>query len=69
MHSVNGGVFLSYRVKTPLAMDIHNTQYTDDSTLHDCIQIESRTESQNMLDVLDRSCRKWRMKINCNKTI
>ena len=26
-NSVNGGVFLSYRDKTPLGMDIHNTQY------------------------------------------
>ena len=48
-YSVNGGVFLSYRDKTPLCMDIHNTQYADDLTLI----AESRTEIQNMLDVLE----------------
>ena len=45
---------------------IHNTQYADDLTLI----AESRHDIQNMLDVLDRCCRKWgfRMKINCSKT-
>ena len=56
-------VILSYRDKTPLGMDIHNTQYADDLTLI----AESRHEIQNMLDVLDRGCRKWEMKINCSK--
>ena len=63
-YSVNGGVFLSYRDKTPLGMNIHNTQYADDLTLI----AESRHEIQNMLDVLDRCCRKWGMKTNCGKT-
>ena len=62
-YSVNGGVFLSYRDKTPLGMNIHNTQYADDLTLI----AESRHEIQNMLDVLDRCCRKWGMKTNCGK--
>ena len=51
-YSVNGGVFLSYRDKTPLGMDIHNTQHADDLTLI----AESRHEIQHILDVLDRCC-------------
>ena len=63
-YSVNRGVLLSYGDKTPLGMDIHNTQYADDLTLI----AESRHEIQNMLDVLDRCCRKWGGTINCCKT-
>ena len=35
-YSVNGGIFLSYRDKTPLGMDIHITQYADDLALIAC---------------------------------
>ena len=55
---------MSYRDKTSLGMDIHDTQYSDDLTLI----AESRNEIQNMLDVLDRCCKKWGMKISCSKT-
>ena len=35
-----------------------------------CVRVcaENRNEIQNMLDVLDRCCRKWGMKFNCSKT-
>ena len=44
-----GGVFLSYRDKTPLTTCIQNIQYADDLTLI----ADTRGELQRMVDVLD----------------
>ena len=50
--------------KTPLTTCIQNVQYADDLTL----VAETGRELQHMLDVLDRACTRWGMKINGDKT-
>ena len=51
-YTTSGGLFLSYRNKTPMTTCIQNTQYADDLTL----VAETWKELQQMLDVLDRAC-------------
>ena len=63
-YTTSGGLFLSYRDKTPLTTCIQNIQYADDLTLI----AETRGELQRMVDVLDRACTRWGMKINGDKT-
>ena len=63
-YTTSEGLFLSYRDKTPLTTCIQNVQYSDDLTLI----AETRRELQLMLDVLDKACTQWGMKINGDKT-
>ena len=63
-YTTSRGLFLSYRDKTPLTTCIQNIQYADDWTLI----AEIRGELQHMLDVLDRACTQWGMKISGEKT-
>ena len=51
-YTTSGGLFLSYRDKTPLTTCIQNIRYADDLTLI----AETRGELQRMVDVLDRAC-------------
>ena len=63
-YTTRGGLFLSYRDKTPLTTCIQNAQYADDLTL----VAENRKELQQMIDALDRACTRWAMRINGDKT-
>ena len=63
-YTTSGGLFLSYRDKTPMTTCIQNAQYADDLTLI----AENRRELQQMLDVLDKACTQWGMKISAGKT-
>ena len=63
-YTTSGGLFLSYRNKTPMTTCIQNTQYADDLTL----VAETRKELQQMLDVLDRACTRWGIRISGEKT-
>ena len=63
-YTTRGGLFLSYRDKTPLTTCIQNAQYADDLTL----VAENRKELQQMIDALDRACTQWGMKISGDKT-
>ena len=63
-YTTSGGLFLSYRDKTPVTTCIQNVQYADDLTL----VAETRKELQHMLDVLDRACTQWGMRISGDKT-
>ena len=51
-YTTSGGLFLSYRDKTPLTTCIRNAQYANDLTL----VAENRKELQQMLNALDRAC-------------
>ena len=63
-YTTRGGLFLSYRDRTPLTTCIQNVQYADDLTL----VAENRKELQQMIDALDRACTQWGMKISGDKT-
>ena len=63
-YTTSGGLFLSYRDKTPTTTRIQNAQYADDLTLI----AENRKELQKMLDVLDNACTRWGMRISAAKT-
>ena len=63
-YTTSGGLFLSYRDKTPLTTCIQNAQYAEDLTL----VAEYRNEQQQMLDALDRACTRWGMRISGDKT-
>ena len=63
-YTTRGGLFLSYRDKTPLTTCIQNAQYADDLTL----VAENRKELQQVIDALDRACTQWGMKISGDKT-
>ena len=54
-YTTRGGLFLSYRDKTPLTTCIQNAQYADDLTL----VAENRKGLQQMLVALDRACTRW----------
>ena len=63
-HTTSAGLFLSYRDKTQVTTCIQNAQYADNLTL----VAEKRKELQQMLDVLDRACTRWGMRISGDKT-
>jgi hypothetical protein len=63
-YTTSGGLFLTYRDKTPANTCVPNIQYADDLT----VCAESRGDLQSMLLVLNTSCTKWGMKINGEKT-
>ena len=63
-YTTRGGLFLSYRDKTQVTTCIQNAQYADNLTL----VAENRKELQQMLDVLDRACTRWGMRISEDKT-
>ena len=63
-YSTSAGLFLSHRDKTQVTTCIQNAQYADDLTL----VAENRKELQQMLDVLDRACTQWGMRISEDKT-
>ena len=63
-YTTSGGLFLSYREKTPLTTCIQNAQYVEDLTL----VAENRKEQQQILDALDRACTRWGMRICGDKT-
>ena len=54
-YTTRGGLFLSYRDKTPLTTCIQNAQYVEDLTL----VAENRKGLQQMLVALDRACTRW----------
>ena len=63
-YTTTGGLFLTYRDKTPATTCIQNVQYADDLTL----VAERAKEMQHMVDELDRACTRWGMAINGTKT-
>ena len=63
-YSTEGGLFLSYRDKTPASAHIQDARYADDMALI----AESRNELQHMLTVLDEACERWGMRISVEKT-
>ena len=63
-YTTSKGLFISYRDKTPLTTCIQNIQYADDMTLI----AETRGKMQCMLDVSDRACIRWGMKVSGDKT-
>ena len=63
-YTTTGGLFLTYRDKTPATTCIRNVQYADDLTL----VAETAKEMQHMVDELDRACTRWGMAINGTKT-
>ena len=63
-YTTSGGLFLTYRDKTPDNTCVPNIQYADDLI----VCAESRGDLQSMLLVLNTSCTKWGMKINGEKT-
>ena len=63
-YTTRGGLFLSYRDKTPLTTCIQNALYADDLTL----VAENRKELQQMIDALDKACTRWGMRISGDKT-
>ena len=63
-YSTSGGLFLTYRDKTPLTTSIRNIQYADDLTM----AAQTKAELQEMFEVLEAACRKYGMKINEEKT-
>ena len=62
--TTSGGLFLSYKDKTPFTTCIQNAQYVDNLTL----VAQNRKELQQMLDALDRACTRWGMRISGDKT-
>ena len=63
-YTTEGGVFLSYRDKTPAAACIQDVLYADDLAM----VAETREEMQHMVNVLDRTCTRWGMSISGGKT-
>ena len=63
-YTTSGGLFLTYRDKTPLTASIRNIQYADDLAM----AAETKAELQEMFEVLETACRKYGMKINEEKT-
>ena len=63
-YSTSGGLFLTYRDKTPLTTSIRNIQYADDLTM----AAQTKAELQEMFEVLKAACRKYGMQINEEKT-
>ena len=54
-YSTSGGLFLTYRDKTPLTASIRDIQYTDDLTM----AAQTKAELQEMFKVLEATCRKY----------
>ena len=63
-YTTSGGLFLTYRDRTPANTRVPNIQYADDFT----VCAESRGDLQSNIVVLNSSCTKWSMKINGEKT-
>ena len=63
-YSTGGGLFLSYRDKTPASAHIQDAMYTDDMALI----VESRSEMQHTVKALDKACERWGMHISVDKT-
>ena len=63
-YSTGGGLFLSYRDKTPASAHIQDAMYADDMAL----VAESRSEMQHMVKALDKACERWGMHISVDKT-
>ena len=63
-YSTGGGLFLSYRDKTPASAHIQDAMYTDDMALI----AESRSEMQHTVKALDKACERWGMHISVDKT-
>ena len=63
-YTTEGGVFLTYRNKTPAVACIQDVLYADDLAL----VAETRRELQSMVNVLDSACTRWGMTISAGKT-
>ena len=63
-HTTEGGVFLSYRGKTPVAACIQDVPYMDNLAM----VAETWEEMQHMVNILDRTCTRCGMSISRGKT-
>ena len=63
-YPTSGGLFQTYRDRTPLTASIRNIQCADDLVM----AAQTKAELQEMFEVLETACRKYGMKINEEKT-
>lgn len=59
-HTMERGVFLSYRNKTPATAWIQHVLYADNLAM----VAETHSELQHMVNVLDNACTSWGMTIS-----